>query len=52
VQLQAENERMRGERDEFGRRFEDLSELRSTAVETTLEKYKANMETQGKGECA
>jgi hypothetical protein len=50
MQLEAENKRLRGQRDEYARQFAELSDLRNTAAEGTLEKFKANIEVQSKGE--
>ncbi|KAK1922717.1 hypothetical protein DB88DRAFT_496076 [Papiliotrema laurentii] len=48
--LTAERDRLRSQRDEFGRQFEELSKTRNTEVEALFEKYKEKAAVQAKAQ--
>jgi len=48
--LTAENERLRKQRDEFAKQFDDLSRIRNTESEKLFEKQKQNTVVQAKGQ--
>lgn len=48
--MTADRDRLRKQRDEVSKQFEDLSRLRNTESEKLFERYKEVSETAGKGQ--
>jgi hypothetical protein len=47
--LNAENDRLRKQRDEYAKQFDELTRIRNTETEKLFEKQKQNAEVQAKG---
>lgn len=49
-QVSAERDRLRKQRDELSKQFEDLTRLRNTETEKLFERYRETAETAARGQ--